>query len=56
VLHSYKVDGAKEEYFTIGYGHYGKDVKEGQKITAKQAEELLKKDLKNVSSMVLINY
>jgi GH24 family phage-related lysozyme (muramidase) len=22
-LTSYKVDGAKEEYFTIGYGHYG---------------------------------
>jgi lysozyme len=44
-LTSYKVDGAKEEYFTIGHGHYGADVKEDQKITPKQAEELLVKDL-----------
>jgi GH24 family phage-related lysozyme (muramidase) len=35
-----------EKYMTIGYGHYGSDVKEDQKITKKQAEELLKKDLK----------
>lgn len=34
-----------EKYLTIGYGHYGKDVKEGQRITKKQAFELLKKDL-----------
>lgn len=33
--------------WTIGYGHTGKDVKEGLKITKEQAEELLKKDLKS---------
>jgi GH24 family phage-related lysozyme (muramidase) len=34
-----------EYYWTIGYGHYGSDVKEGQRITASQAEEMLKHDL-----------
>jgi GH24 family phage-related lysozyme (muramidase) len=35
-----------EKYWTIGYGHYGEDVKEGQKITKTQAENLLKQDVK----------
>lgn len=34
-----------EQYYTIGYGHYGEDVKKGMTITQAQAEELLKKDL-----------
>ena len=34
-----------EKYLTIGFGHYGADVKEGQKITRGEAFELLKKDL-----------
>ncbi len=34
-----------EKYWTIGYGHYSKDVTEGMTITEKQAEELLKQDL-----------
>lgn len=34
-----------EKYLTIGYGHYGPDVKMGQVITKAQGEELLKKDL-----------
>ena len=34
-----------EKYFTIGFGHYGADVKEGQNITRCEALELLKKDL-----------
>lgn len=34
-----------EQYHTIGYGHYGADVKPGQTITQSKAEELLKKDL-----------
>lgn len=34
-----------EAYYTIGYGHYGADVKIGMRITQQQAEELLKKDL-----------
>ena len=36
---------AAEQYYTIGYGHYGADVKKGQTITQAQAEELLKTDL-----------
>ena len=34
-----------EKYFTIGYGHYGPDVRLGQRITQAEAEELLKSDL-----------
>lgn len=34
-----------EKYYTIGYGHYGADVKAGQTITQQQAVELLKKDV-----------
>lgn len=35
----------KEEYYTIGYGHYGPDVKPGTVITEYQAEQLLARDL-----------
>ena len=34
-----------EEYLTIGYGHYGSDVKAGQKITEGQALILLNRDM-----------
>lgn len=34
-----------EKYLTIGFGHYGKDVKAGDKITKKDAKALLTKDL-----------
>lgn len=34
-----------EKYLTIGYGHYGKDVKDGDTITKKEAKELMAKDL-----------
>lgn len=34
-----------EEYYTIGYGHYGADVKEGQRISQVLAEVYLKADL-----------
>lgn len=34
-----------EKYLTIGYGHYGADVKEGQTITEEEALELLHKDM-----------
>lgn len=45
-----------EKYLSIGYGHYGSDVKMGQKITAAQAEELLVKDLsKMVNHVNLVN-
>ena len=36
---------AAEQHYTIGYGHYGADVKKGQTITQAQAEKLLKNDL-----------
>lgn len=34
-----------EKYLTVGYGHYGSDVKEGQKITEGQALLLLNRDM-----------
>lgn len=34
-----------EKYYTIGYGHYGSDVKVGMKISQAQAEVYLKSDL-----------
>lgn len=43
-----------EKYYTIGYGHYGADVKKDMSITEPQAEVLLKQDLakaiKNVNA------
>lgn len=43
---------------TIGYGHTGADVKEGQTITQEQAEKLLRSDLvvhcNNVSGLVKV--
>ena len=45
-----------EKYYTIGYGHYGSDVKAGMKITKEKAEELFlqdcKKAIKNVNSFM----
>lgn len=38
-----------EKHYTIGYGHYGQDVKASMRITEERAEELLKQD---VSSFV----
>ena len=34
-----------EKYYTIGWGHYGQDVKQGQQITKQAAIELLKSDM-----------
>jgi GH24 family phage-related lysozyme (muramidase) len=34
-----------ETYWTIGYGHYGSDVKEGMTITKEKANELFEKDI-----------
>ncbi len=44
VLKAYK-PVATERYYTIGYGHYGSDVKRGMTITQDVAEDLLKKDI-----------
>lgn len=41
-----------EKYYTIGYGHYGADVKEGQIISEKDAENLLIADLKKFEEYV----
>lgn len=34
-----------EEHLTIGYGHYGSDVKQGQRLTQQEAEDLLVQDI-----------
>lgn len=41
-----------EEYYTIGYGHYGADVFKGMTISQKQAEDYLKKDLEKFENYV----
>lgn len=41
-----------ERYWTIGYGHYGADVKQGQTITQAQAEALLVKDIKPIEQLL----
>ena len=41
-----------EKFFTIGYGHNGADVKEGQTITEAEAEALLRSDLKKYEAKV----
>lgn len=41
-----------EKYWTIGYGHYGPDVKKGITITEKQAEDYLIADLKAAEKAV----
>ena len=42
-----------EKYYTIGYGHYGKDVYENQTITKEEALTLLKKDMKRFETKVM---
>ena len=37
--------GAGEKYFTIGHGHYGPDVREGQTISQKDAALLFRQDI-----------
>lgn len=36
---------SSEQYYTIGYGHYGPDVHAGMTITQEQAESMLRSDL-----------
>lgn len=50
-LEAYKAVST-EKYFTIGYGHYGADVKAGMKITTEQADEYLKKDVEKFEDKV----
>lgn len=44
----------QEPYYTIGFGHYGKDVKKGATMTKTQAELTLRDDLKAYESKVSI--
>jgi len=44
---------AYEKFWTIGWGHYGADVAEGQTITQAQADALLVTDLKKYEKYVL---
>lgn len=41
-----------EKYYTIGYGHYGADVKAGMTITQEQADAYLKADLAKFETAV----
>lgn len=41
-----------EKYYTIGYGHYGADVKAGMKITQAQADAFLVADLEKFEKYV----
>lgn len=41
-----------EEHWTIGYGHYGEDVREGQTITKAQADKFLKADVARFENAV----
>ena len=41
-----------EEYYTIGYGHYGPDVLASMTITITEAEQILKDDLKKYETYV----
>ena len=49
-LTAYKL--SNEKYYTIGYGHYGADVKKGQTITQAEAEALFLKDLEKFEKHV----
>ena len=42
----------RDKYYTIGYGHYGADVKQGMKITEAQAEAYLRQDVAEAEAAV----
>lgn len=50
-LKAYKVLDS-EKYYTIGYGHYGADVRFGQEITKARADELFKQDVSRFEKAV----
>ena len=50
-LTAYKADKS-EKYYTIGYGHYGADVKKGMKISKVTAEKLFDNDIKYFEASV----
>ena len=42
----------RDKYYTIGYGHYGADVKQGMTITEAQAQAYLRQDVAEAESAV----
>lgn len=42
----------RDKYYTIGYGHYGADVKQGMTITEAQAEAYLRQDVAEAEKAV----
>ena len=50
-LTAYKADKS-EKYDTIGWGHYGADVKKGMKICKERANELFRNDIKYFETSV----
>lgn len=50
-LHAYKALPT-EKYYTIGYGHYGSDVKQYMVISEEKAEMYLRADLKTAEDAV----
>lgn len=50
-LTAYKVS-RRDKYYTIGYGHYGADVKQGMTITEAQAEAYLWQDVAEAETAV----
>ena len=50
-LTAYKADKS-EKYYTIGWGHYGADVKKGMKISKERANELFRNDIKYFETSV----
>lgn len=49
-LNAYQLKG--ERYHTIGYGHFGSDVKPDMKITPQQADKYLRKDLEKTENQL----
>lgn len=50
-LTAYKVD-KNEKYYTIGWGHYGADVKKDMKISKERADKLFRNDIKYFETCV----
>ena len=50
-LTAYKVD-KNEKYYTIGYGHYGPDVKKDMKISKETANKLFRNDIRYFETSV----
>ena len=43
---------SSEKYWTIGFGHYGKDVTQGMTITMERAEQLFRDDIKPIERSI----